>query len=342
MIVVMQKGYTEEQLKRVIHKVHEKDFQTNTNRGVHRTVIAVLGNGRPDREDVMEMIRSFPGVEEVKAILKPFKLVSRDFRSDNTVVDADGVLFGGNQVQIIGGPCAAESKEVLLEIADNIEPAGANLFRAGAYKPRTSPYSFQGWGEEALKWLAEVRAKTGKKIVTEVMDTSEVELVAEYADIIQVGTRNMQNFRLLTAVGQIPSKKPIILKRGLSATIKEWLMSAEYIAAAGNPNIILCERGIRTFESETRNTLDVSAVPILKRLTHLPVIVDPSHAAGRRDIIPELSYAAIAAGADGLLVEVHVRPEEAMSDGPQSLLPEAFNEMVENCRKIAAVFGRTM
>ncbi|MFP5213792.1 MAG: 3-deoxy-7-phosphoheptulonate synthase, partial [Acidobacteriota bacterium] len=280
------------------------------------------------------------GVEAVHPILKPYKLVSREFKPENTVIDVEGRLIGGERIHVFGGPCAVESREVLEEIAEAIRPLGVEFLRGGAFKPRTSPYSFQGWGEKALKYLAGVRERTGMLIVTEVMDPRDMLMVCKYADIVQIGTRNMQNFRLLTEVGNI--EKPVILKRGMCATINEWLMSAEYIAAQGNDRIILCERGVRTFETETRNTLDLSAVPLLKQLTHLPVIVDPSHAVGRVDLVPSMARAAVAAGADGLLIEVHVRPEEALSDGPQSLRPGPFATVMEECRRVAAAVGRTL
>ncbi|MEM5789509.1 MAG: 3-deoxy-7-phosphoheptulonate synthase, partial [Syntrophobacteraceae bacterium] len=283
-------------------------------------------------------MQSFPGVESVLPILKPYKLVSREMHPDNTVINVNGFEIGGPGIAVIGGPCAVESREVLEEIAESLVPAGVHFFRGGAFKPRTSPYAFQGWGEKGLKYLAGVRERFGMMIVTELMDPRDTVLVCKYADIIQIGTRNMQNFRLLTEVGQVD--KPVILKRGLCATIKEFLMSAEYIMAQGNEKVILCERGIRTFETETRNTLDISAVPLLKSLTHLPVVVDPSHAVGRADLVPAVSRAAIAAGADGLLVEVHVRPEEALSDGPQSLRPHVFSAMIEDCRRVAEAVGR--
>lgn len=283
-------------------------------------------------------MESFPRVERRVHKLKPYKLVEREFKPENSVVHINGHEIGGSRIQVIAGPCAVEGQEVLEEIAEAIEPAGVHFLRGGAFKPRTSPYAFQGLGEEGLKFLAGVRAKTGMTVVTELTDPRDTALVCRYADIVQIGSRNMYNYRLLIEVGHID--KPVILKRGFSATIKEFLMSAEYIMAHGNERVILCERGIRTFEIETRNTLDISAVPLLKKLTHLPVIVDPSHAVGRVDLVPAVSRAAIAAGADGLLVEVHVRPEEAMSDGHQSLRPSEFLSMIEECRRVAESVGR--
>lgn len=284
------------------------------------------------------LMEPLPKEEKVLPLLKPYKLVAREFKPENSVIHINGLEIGGRQIQVIAGPCAVESRKVLEEIAKKIGPAGIQFLRGGAFKPRTSPYAFQGLGEEGLQYLAEVREKTGMRVVTELIDPRDTALVCKYADIVQVGARNMQNFRLLIEVGNI--EKPVILKRGLCATIREFLMSAEYIMAQGNDKVILCERGIRTFETETRNTLDISAVPVLKQLTHLPVIVDPSHAVGRADLVSAVSRAAIAAGADGLLVEVHTRPEEAMSDGPQSLRPNVFISMMEECRRVAEAVGR--
>ncbi|MGA2404834.1 MAG: 3-deoxy-7-phosphoheptulonate synthase [Syntrophobacteraceae bacterium] len=335
MIIVMRPDYQEEDLLRIVRRLEDMSLRAHISKGEHRTIVGAIGDERILSEIPME---SFPGVEKVLPILKPYKLVSREFKPENSVVVINGFEIGGPQIHIIAGPCAVESREVLEEIAESIEPAGVHFLRGGAFKPRTSPYAFQGWGEKGLKFLAAVREKTGMKVVTELMDPRDTVLVCKYADIVQIGTRNMANFRLLTEVGNID--KPVILKRGLCATIKEFLMSAEYIMAQGNERVILCERGIRTFETETRNTLDISAVPLLKQLTHLPVIVDPSHAVGRADLVPAVSRAAIAAGADGLLVEVHVRPEEAMSDGPQSLRPKVFLSMVEECRRVAEAVGR--
>lgn len=335
MIIVMRPDHQEEDLARVVRRLEDVGLRAHLSKGEHRTIIGAIGDERVLREVPIE---SFPGVESALPILKPYKLVSREFKPENTVIPINGTEIGGTQIQIIAGPCAVESREVLEEIAKAVEPAGVHFLRGGAFKPRTSPYAFQGWGEKGLKFLASVREQTGMKVVTELMDPRDAVLVSKYADIIQIGTRNMQNFRLLTEVGNID--KPVILKRGLCATIKEFLMSAEYIVAQGNEKVILCERGIRTFETETRNTLDLSAVPLLKQLTHLPVIIDPSHAVGRADLVPAMARAAVAAGADGLLVEVHVRPEEAMSDGPQSLRPRAFLTMVEECRRVAEAIGR--
>jgi 3-deoxy-7-phosphoheptulonate synthase len=337
MIVVMKPGHEDEDVDRIVRRLEEVGLRAHISKGEQRTIIGAIGDERILREIPL---LSLPGVESVMPILKPYKLVSREFKQENTVIEVNGQEIGGNRIQVFAGPCAIESREVLEEIAEALVPLGVGFLRGGAFKPRTSPYSFQGWGEKALKFLASVREQTGMLVVTELMDPRDTVLVCKYADIVQIGTRNMQNFRLLTEVGNID--KPVILKRGMSATINEFLMSAEYILAQGNDRVILCERGIRTFETETRNTLDISAVPLLKQLTHLPVIVDPSHAVGRVDLVPPMAKASIAAGTDGLLVEVHVRPEEALSDGPQSLRPRAFADMMEECRKVAAAVGRTI
>jgi 3-deoxy-7-phosphoheptulonate synthase len=337
MIIVMRPDHQEEQLQRLINRLEDLGLKAHLSRGEHRTIVGAIGDEQILREVPLE---SLPGVEKVMPILKPYKLVSREFKPEDTVIEVQGQQIGGTQIQMIAGPCAVEGREVLEEIARELQPWGVKFLRGGAFKPRTSPYSFQGFGEKALKYLAAVREHTGMLIVTELMDPRDIVLVSKYADIIQIGTRNMQNFRLLTEVGNID--KPVILKRGMSATIKEFLMSAEYILSEGNQKVILCERGIRTFETETRNTLDICAIPLLKQLTHLPVIVDPSHAVGRVDLVPAASRAAIAAGADGLVVEVHVRPEEAWSDGPQSLRPEAFGAMMAGLRRVAEAVGRTL
>lgn len=337
MIIVLRPDHQEEDEQRIVRRLQDMGLRAHVSKGEHRTIIGAIGDERVISELPME---SFPGVESVLPILKPYKLVSREMQPDNTVVQVNGCEIGGNRIAIMAGPCAVESREVLEEIAEALLPSGVKFLRGGAFKPRTSPYAFQGWGEKGLKYLASMRERHGMMVVTELMDPRDTVLVCKYADIIQIGTRNMQNFRLLTEVGNID--KPVILKRGLCATIKEFLMSAEYIMAQGNEKVILCERGIRTFETETRNTLDISAVPLLKQLTHLPVIVDPSHAVGRADLVPAVARAAIAAGADGLIVEVHVRPEEALSDGPQSLRPPVFNTMLEECRRVAEAVGRTI
>ena len=277
-------------------------------------------------------------MEAVHPILKPYKLASREFKQENTVIDFGGVAMGGRKIPVMAGPCAVENAELMLQVADDVKKAGAVCLRGGAFKPRTSPYSFQGLGEEGLQYLAEARKRTGLPVVTEVMDPRDMDVIVKYADVVQIGTRNMQNFRLLKEVGKYD--KPVLLKRGLSATIKEWLMSAEYVMSEGNHNVMLCERGIRTYETATRNTLDLSAIPVLKELTHLPVVVDPSHAVGRWDLVAPMAKAAVAAGADGLIIEVHPNPEEALSDGEQSLKPALFAQLMEELRPIAAAVGR--
>jgi len=337
MIIVLRPDATRKQIDHIIEKVKKLGLKTMVSSGVERTIIGVIGE-----EDILRVqpLEAFPGVEKVMAILKPYKLVSREFKLENTVVDADGVKIGGKNIVVMAGPCSVESLEGLLAIGKKVKSSGATVLRGGAFKPRSSPYSFQGLGEEGLKHLAAVKKETGLKIVTEVMDTRDVELVEKYADILQVGARNMQNFNLLKEVGL--SKKPVLLKRGIAATVKEFLMSAEYVLSNGNFNCILCERGIRTFEDATRNTLDLSAVPLIKKLSHLPVIVDPSHGTGKWDLVSSMSKAAVAAGADGLIIEVHPNPEEAFSDGAQSLLPEKFAEMMKELRPVAKAVGREL
>lgn len=335
MILVLKKDITEEGVDQIIKKIEDLGLAVHISRGVERTIIGAIGD-----EDILRAhpMDSFPGVEKILPILKPYKLCSREFKEERTVVDVAGEKVGDSRLAIMAGPCTVENRESLFNTAEAVQKIGARFLRGGAFKPRTSPYSFQGLGKEGLEYLAEAREKFGVKIVTELMDPRDTELLIEYADIIQLGARNMQNFRLLKEVGQC--RKPILLKRGLSATIKEWLMSAEYIMAEGNYNVILCERGIRTFENYTRNTLDLSAIPAIKQLSHLPIIVDPSHAVGRWDMVPSMSLAAIAAGADGLLLEVHECPEEALCDGGQSLKPSSFSALMEDIGRIAQIVGR--
>jgi 3-deoxy-7-phosphoheptulonate synthase len=285
-------------------------------------------------------MESVPGVESVIPILQPFKLVGRELKKGKTIIQMDGLTIGGDQFVVMAGPCSVEYREQILTTAEKVKAAGAKILRGGAYKPRTSPYDFQGLEEEGLKLLAEARDKTGLKIVTEIITTENIDLVNEYTDIFQVGARNMQNFALLKRLGRM--KKPVLLKRGMMSTLKELLMSAEYVVSQGNPDVILCERGIRTFETYTRNTLDIAAVPALKQLSHLPVIVDPSHGTGKRSLIAPVSKAAVAVGADGLIVEVHPNPEEAFSDGQQSLLPEEFSALMQGVRKYLDVEGKTL
>jgi len=306
--------------------------------GEERVVIGAVGIG--DVTPCLEMLEATPGVESAVRISAPYKFVSREFKPEGSAVDVDGVVVGGQRVVVMAGPCAVEGREILLETARRIKEAGGHILRGGAYKPRTSPYSFQGLGEEGLKYLAEARQETGLPIVTELMDTREASVVYECADLVQIGARNMQNFKLLKEVGC--RRKPVLLKRGMSSTVKELLLAAEYIMSEGNYDVILCERGIRTFEDATRNTLDLSAVPLIKRLSHLPVVVDPSHGTGKWDLVSPMALAAVAAGADGIMVEVHPRPEEALSDGPQALLPSTFAKLMHDLSRVAQAVGRTL
>jgi 3-deoxy-7-phosphoheptulonate synthase len=304
---------------------------------VERTIIGAIGD---ERILLDKAIEALPMVEKVLPILKPYKLASRDFHPENTVVDVNGVRVGERRLVVIAGPCSVESRDLLLTVAKEVRAAGATLLRGGAFKPRTSPYAFQGLGEEALRYLADAKRETGMPVVTELMDPRETPLVLQYADVVQVGARNMQNFRLLKELGT--HQTPVLLKRGMSSTIRELIMSAEYIMSEGNYRVILCERGIRTFEDATRNTLDLSAVPVLKQLTHLPVIVDPSHGTGKWDLVAPMALAAVAAGADGIMVEVHPKPEEALSDGPQALLPSRFYRLMADLKRVAEAVGRTV
>jgi 3-deoxy-7-phosphoheptulonate synthase len=336
MIIVLKRDATEEQLNYIIDKVKKLGLTPHVSKGTERTIIGVIGP-----EEVLQVtpLEAFPGVEKVMPVLAPYKLVSREFKPENSVIDlGKGVKIGGKKIIIMAGPCAVENIDTLREIAKEVKLAGATVLRGGAFKPRTSPYSFQGLGEEGLKYLNEVGRDLGLVTVTEVMDPRDVGLVAKYVDVFQIGARNMQNFNLLKEVGL--AKKPVLLKRGMSSTVKELLMSAEYILAGGNFNVILCERGIRTYEDSTRNTLDISAIPVVKQLSHLPIIVDPSHAAGKWGLVAPLSKAAIACGADGLIIEVHTHPEEALSDGSQSLLPDNFTQLMNELKKLAALEGR--
>jgi 3-deoxy-7-phosphoheptulonate synthase len=338
MIIVLKPNATQEQIDYIIEKINKLGLRAHISKGVERTIIGVIGP-----EDVLRVtpLEIFPGVEKVMPVLAPYKLVSREFRPESSLIKlGKGIVIGEKNIVIMAGPCAVESLEQLKIIASKVKEAGAKVLRGGAFKPRTSPYSFQGLGEEGLRYLKEIAEEFEMVTVSEVMDPRDVELVARYVDILQIGARNMQNFNLLKEVGL--TQKPILLKRGMSSTIKEWLMSAEYILSSGNFNVILCERGIKTFEDYTRNTLDLSSVPAVKQLSHLPVIVDPSHGTGKRDLIEPLSLAAIAAGADGLLIEVHHRPQEALSDGFQSLLPEKFLEMMKKIKKIAQTLDKDL
>jgi 3-deoxy-7-phosphoheptulonate synthase len=329
MIVSMSQHATEEEINHVIERIEGCGYRAHVIRGTERTVIGAVGSN--GRRAELEALRAAPGVEDVVPITHPFKLVSRQVKGDDTIVNAGGVLIGGENIVVMAGPCSVESREQLFATARAVKTAGASMLRGGAYKPRTSPYDFQGLGVEALDLLKEAREETGLPVVTEVMSEADVDVIADYADMLQVGARNMQNFALLRRLAKTP--RPVLLKRGPSATIKEWLLAAEYLLAGGNPNVVLCERGIKTFETETRNTLDLAAVALAKELSHLPVIADPSHGTGRRSLVPAVSRAAIAVGADGLIVEVHPCPERALSDGPQSLDFDAFAQLMQHLNK---------
>ena len=339
MLIITRPGITESELQHLQERVESLGLHAHVLRGERRTVVACVG----DDAILAEVpLLALPGIESVTPVLRPYKLASREAGPglNGTVVRAGRATIGGNAIAVIAGPCSVEGRDMLLETADAVRTAGATLLRGGAFKPRTSPYAFQGIGAPGLALLAEARERTGLAVVTEVMDTRQVELVAEHADMLQVGARNMQNFSLLAEVGR--AGRPVLLKRGLSATIRELLMAAEYVMAHGNRDVVLCERGIRTFETGTRNTLDISAIPVLKEETHLPVIVDPSHAGGRAALVAPLAFAAIAAGADGLMIEVHPDPECARSDGEQSLTPEAFAGLMSRLAPFAAAAGRTL
>src|SRR6202166_3354047 len=329
MIVNMSRNATQEQIDHVVERIKECGYQAHVISGAERTVIGAVGSS--GRRGELEALQAAPGVEELVPISQPFKLVSRQLRPERTVVNVGGVSIGGEHWIVMAGPCSVESREQLLTTARAVRDAGASILRGGAYKPRTSPYDFQGLGVEALELLREAREETGLPIVTEVMSTEDVDLVCEYADMLQVGARNMQNFPLLRRLARV--EKPILLKRGPSATVKEWLLAAEYLLSGGNPNVVLCERGIKTFESELRNTFDLAAIPLAKELSHLPVVADPSHGTGRRSVIPAMSRTAIAAGADGLMIEVHPCPERALSDGPQSLDLAAFASLMKEMER---------
>ena len=338
MIIVTKPGATEDQIEHILDRIKEWGLKAEVSRGAVRTVIGVIGSEDQIRE---KPIAAIPGVESATPVLKPYKLVAREFRGGNAgTVKIGGVEVGGNEVIVMSGPCSVENREQITGIAKAIKTAGAKILRGGAFKPRTSPYSFQGLGPDGLRLLAEAREATGLPIITEIMDTKDLDEIEKYADCLQVGARNMQNFSLLKEVGR--SKLPVMLKRGMSATIKDLLMSAEYILSEGNFNVLLCERGIRTFETYTRNTLDLNAVPVLKAETHLPIVVDPTHGIGLREHVLPMALAAIAAGADSIMVEVHNSPELAKSDGEQALLPEEFADLVQRARKVAEAVGRTM
>ena len=332
MLVVMSVGATEEEVKEVRRHIEADGLTPHESHGEQRVIIGVVGDVGPRKEQVMAHLAVLPGVESVTPISKPFKLTSRDFHPADTIIRVGDTTIGGGSLTVIAGPCAIESREQLMRTATAVAEAGATILRGGAFKPRTSPYSFQGLGMDGVRFLTEARADTGLPIITEVMEPGQLQPVAEFADIVQIGARNMQNFPLLLAAGKVD--RPVMLKRGISATIEEWLMAAEYIVSSGNPDVILCERGIRTFDTYTRNTLDLTAVPLLHKLTHLPVVVDPSHATGKRWLVPPMAVAAVAGGADGIMVEVHPNPDDALSDGPQSLTPEQFAEMAPVLRQV--------
>ena len=337
MVVVMEERASEDQIQSVIGTLEEKGFDVHRSTGASRTVLgAVGGNSSFDRR----LLEVMDGVHEVVRITEPYKLASRTFKPERTVVSMGDFRIGGDEVIVMAGPCSAETEEQVEVAAENIKKAGAKMLRGGAFKPRSSPYSFQGLGEEGLKILRSAADRHNLKLVSEVMDISQIELLSKYADMLQVGARNMQNFMLLRELGRI--RKPVLLKRGISATIEEWLLSAEYLLSGGNTDVVLCERGIRTFENYTRNTLDISAVPIIQKLSHLPIVVDPSHGTGLREKVAPMARAAVAAGADGLIIEVHPDPDHALSDGAQSMFPQQFVQVMAELRIIAPAIGRSI
>ncbi len=337
MVVVMQERATDEQVQRVIAQLVEMGFDVHRSTGALRTVIGAVGGGRERDPRLLEVLE---GVQEVVRITEPYKLASRTFRPENSVISVGDVRIGGDEVIVMAGPCSAENEEQVEAAAAAVKRAGAKVLRGGAFKPRSSPYSFQGLGEEGLRMLRGAADRHHLKLVSEIMDISQLDVVVKYSDILQVGARNMQNFTLLRELGH--ARTPVLLKRGISATIEEWLLSAEYILAGGNTDVMLCERGIRTFESYTRNTLDISAIPVVRKLSHLPILVDPSHGTGLRDKVAPMARAAVAAGADGLLIEVHHDPDHAMSDGAQSLFPAQFDRLMAELRIIAPAIGRSI
>ena len=336
MIIVLKSGSSDADVEDVCRRITAMGYRPHTIRGELRTVIGAIGDDRG--KERLRALESLEPVESVTPILQPFKLASREVRRENTRITIGDVVIGGPRLVVMAGPCSVESRQQVLEVASKVKTAGAAVLRGGAFKPRTSPYAFQGLEEDGLKYLAEARRETGLPVITEVMEPDKVDVVAEYADILQIGARNVQNFSLLRRVGE--AGRPVLLKRGMSTSIQEWLLSAEYILSSGNPNVILCERGIRTFETATRFTLDLNAVPVLKRLTHLPVVVDPSHGTGHWEYVEPMAMAGIASGADGLIIEVHPKPEEALSDGPQSLKPDKFAALMARLRRLAPVLDR--
>jgi len=337
MLIMMKLDASRQEIEHVKSKISEYGFTAHEIPGIQRVAIGITGNKAKVSSDNFLVL---PGVVDVVSVSKPFKLVSRDFKPENTIVDVGGVKFGGNEIQIIAGPCSVESREQIFEVAEIVKASGAKLLRGGAFKPRSSPYSFQGLKLEGLEYLKEAAEKTGLKIVTEVKDTESLSVVAEYSDMLQIGARNMYNFSLLEKIGDL--KKPVLLKRGFSSTIEELLMSAEYILSKGNYNVILCERGIRTFETYTRNTLDLNSIPLIKKLSHLPIIVDPSHGTGAWDLVSPMAQASIASGADGLMIEVHAHPEKALSDGYQSLSSKTFLTMMKQLKKYEVILERSI
>ena len=332
MIAVLKNNATEEDKQKVIDLIEELNFEAHPNTGVQKTIVGVIGS--PDnRTFLKEKLMTMNCVEKVVVISDPYKLTSWNFKQHKTVIDlGDGVKVGGDELTVMAGPCSVEGREQILETARIVKAGGAQLLRGGAFKPRTSPYSFQGLGEEGLKYMAEAREETGLKIITELMDIAHIDVIMEYTDVIQIGARNMQNYSLLKAIGKLD--KPVMLKRGMAATIKEWLLAAEYVMNEGNHNVILCERGVRTFGEETRNTMDLSSIPLVQQISHLPVIADPSHGTGRWELVTPVARAAVAVGADGIMVEVHPEPQNALSDGPQSLKPANYNLMMDELRAI--------
>jgi len=338
MIIILKSGIGDAAIEDVCRRVTEMGYAPHIIRGEFKTIVAAVGEerGRPD----LRLLEAVETVESVMPVQQPFKLASREVRQEPSEVRVNGVTIGGKDIVVMAGPCSVESEAQVLEVADAVKAAGAKILRGGAFKPRTSPYAFQGLKEQGLKYLAEARKRTGLPIVTEVLETESVELVAQYSDILQIGARNIQNFTLLRRVGEMG--KPVLLKRGMATSIQEFLLSAEYILAAGNPNVILCERGIRTFETTTRFTLDLNAVPVLKKLSHLPVVVDPSHGTGHWDLVAPMAKGSVACGADGLIIEVHPKPEEALSDGPQSLKPAKFVQLMRELRPVAEAVGRSL
>ncbi|HZG83734.1 3-deoxy-7-phosphoheptulonate synthase [Paenibacillus sp.] len=337
MIAILANTAGEERIQEVVRAIEKRGLQAHVSKGTDRTVVGIIGKAEPT---LAEQLRQMTGVENVIKISKSYKLASRDFHPEDTVIDIKGVKIGGDELVVMGGPCAVENRDQIMEIAKHVKAAGAQVLRGGAFKPRTGPYSFQGVGVEGLEWMAEAGEKYGLVTITEVMTPEYVDVCAEYADIMQVGTRNMQNFDLLRKLGTCG--KPVLLKRGFSATYDEWLNAAEYILAGGNPNVMLCERGIRTFETYTRNTLDLTAIPVVKQLSHLPVISDPSHGTGRRELVATMSKASVAAGADGLIVEMHTDPDNSMTgDGVQSLFPNQFEQLLRELQQLAPLVGKS-